>query len=154
VAGTKRHYVIQDDRAHVQYGAGSKASGTRVEVRDNTQARRYEAIVHGQLAGFAVYRRPPRLITFVSEAMVDDRLAGVSAYERPPGLIAIVHTEVFEAFSGSGVGAALVAGALDDARRQGLAVLPLCPFVSAYIRKHRAYLDVVPPSRREAFQLG
>ncbi len=145
--------MIQNDRPHVQYGAGPRASGTDIEVRDNTQARRYEAIVDGQLAGFAVYRRPPRLITFVNEAKVDDRLTGVSAYERPPALIAFLHTEVFEAFRGSGVGAALVAGALDDARRQSLAVLPFCPFVSSYIRKHRTYLDVVPPSRREAFQL-
>jgi predicted GNAT family acetyltransferase len=44
---------------------------------------------------------------------------------------------------GSGVGSALVAGALDDIRSRGLRVVPLCPFVAAFIRRHSEYADLV-----------
>jgi predicted GNAT family acetyltransferase len=49
-----------------------------------------------------------------------------------------------------GLGSALVAGALDDARARGLRVVPICPFVDAYIRRHPDYADLVvtDPARR------
>ena len=37
----------------------------------------------------------------------------------------------------------LAAGALDDARHRGFTVVPLCPFVTAYLRHHPEQLDVV-----------
>jgi predicted GNAT family acetyltransferase len=99
-----------------------------IEVRDNPGEERYEALVDGELAGFAVYRLRP-------------------------GLIAFMHTEVDDAFEGHGVGSALVSGALDDVRGRALDVLPFCPFVNAYIEEHRDYVDLVPESQREAFGL-
>jgi predicted GNAT family acetyltransferase len=42
-----------------------------------------------------------------------------------------------------GLGARLVAGALDDIRARGLRVVPFCPFVRAYIRRHPEYADLV-----------
>jgi len=47
----------------------------------------------------------------------------------------------------------LIAGALDDARERGLAVLPFCPFVNAYIERHREYAALVPANYREHFGL-
>lgn len=80
-------------------------------------------------------------------------MAGFVAYRMQPGLIAFVHTEVDDAFEGHGVGSILVREALADARRRGFEVLPLCPFVNAFIERHREYLGLVPASRREEFGL-
>jgi hypothetical protein len=32
-------------------------------------------------------------------------------------------------------------------------VLPFCPFVNDYIRRHRQYVAIVPESRRRDFEL-
>jgi predicted GNAT family acetyltransferase len=87
-----------------------------VEVSNNTALSRYEARVDGELAGFSVYV-----------------LRGTD--------IVFTHTEVH--VEGKGVGGTLVREALDDVRRNGtLRVVPLCPFVKAYIEKHPAYADL------------
>ncbi len=36
------------------------------------------------------------------------------------------------------------AAALDDAARQGLDVLPLCPFIARYIERHTEYAGLLP----------
>jgi hypothetical protein len=43
-----------------------------------------------------------------------------------------------------------VRAALDDARERGLRVVPICPFVDDYVRRHPAYADLVvdDPARR------
>jgi uncharacterized protein len=39
-------------------------------------------------------------------------------------------------------------------RRQGIAVLPFCPFVRGYIAKHPdEYLELVPAAQRHHFDL-
>jgi predicted GNAT family acetyltransferase len=55
----------------------------------------------------------------------------------------LIHTEVPEALEGHGYGAALAAAALDYARRERIKVIPTCPFVSAYIRRHPADATLV-----------
>ncbi len=87
------------------------------------------------------------------EAHADATLAGILQYRRRPALIALVHTEVVPAFEGQGVGGALARAALDDARAGGIAVLPFCPFVNAYIQRHPEYADLVPANLREQFGL-
>ena len=72
-----------------------------------------------------------------------------AAYVRRPGAIVFTHTEVPPALEGRGVGSRLARDALDDARRRGLAVIPRCPFVAAYIRRHPEYRDLVPADRRD-----
>ncbi len=92
-----------------------------VTVVDNPAEHRYEARVGGRLAGFAQYR------------LRGDR-------------IVFVHTEVDDEFEGHGVGSRLASGALDDARARGLVVVPLCPFIADYIRRHPEYQDLVHAS--------
>lgn len=87
------------------------------------------------------------------EARVGDELAGFTVYRERPGLIAFMHTEVDPRFEGQGVGGRLVAGALEDARARDLAVLPFCPFVNAYIRRHPDFAALVPESNRAQFGL-
>ena len=86
-------------------------------VRDNAAASRYE------------------LETPDGRAFIDYRREGV--------VVAMVHAEVPAALWGRGFGSQLVQGALELARAQGLKVLPRCPFVAAYIRRHPQYQDLL-----------
>lgn len=78
-----------------------------------------------------------------------ERMIGEAAYHRRDGRIALIHTEVDEALEGRGLGSTLVATALDDARREGLEVVPLCPFVAAFIERNPEYQDLVATDYRE-----
>jgi predicted GNAT family acetyltransferase len=84
------------------------------------------------------------------EAVVDGEVAGFSQYQLTDELIVFTHTEVDERFEGRGIGSALAQFALDDVRAAGeRKVLPLCPFVKAWIGRHGDYVDLVygaPPS--------
>jgi uncharacterized protein len=73
----------------------------------------------------------------------DGVLAGVAAYQLAPNLIVMTHTEVDPAFAGQGVATVLIRGALDDIRDRGLPMLPLCPFVEAFLQRHPDYRDLV-----------
>jgi predicted GNAT family acetyltransferase len=97
-----------------------------IEVTDDAEHERYVITANGEVAGFVQYRRRPQLIAFV-------------------------HTEIDPAFEGRGLGGRLVGAALDAARADGLAVLPFCPFVNAYIQRHPAYGDLVPEAFRAQF---
>jgi predicted GNAT family acetyltransferase len=55
----------------------------------------------------------------------------------------LTHTRVPREAAGNGYGAALVRAALEYARARGLKVIPTCPFVSAYLRRHTEYADLV-----------
>jgi uncharacterized protein len=60
---------------------------------------------------------------------------------------AMHHTEVEPGYGGRGLGDELARAALADVRGRCLVLVPLCPFIAAYIRRHPAeYLDLVAPS--------
>jgi predicted GNAT family acetyltransferase len=86
-------------------------------------------------------------------ATIDGEQAGFIVYRLRPGLIALIHTEVEERFEGHGVGGRLARFALDQARAKGLAVLPFCPFVNGWMKRHPEYTDLVPDSYRANFDL-
>ena len=69
--------------------------------------------------------------------------AGLIEYRSQPGVVVLIHTEVDPAFSGQGLGERLVAGALEDLRARGRTLVPLCPFVRAYLRRHPDQADLV-----------
>ena len=77
------------------------------------------------------------------ELRLDGHLIGVAAYRRRNGHIAFTHTEVDESCEGCGFGSRLAAAALDDARRQGLEIVPLCPFIAHYVEGHPEYQELV-----------
>lgn len=77
------------------------------------------------------------------EAWVGDEVAGFAEYRQEPGRLIFTHTVVEAAFEGTGVGSRLAAAALDEARARGLSVVPQCPFIAGYIRRHPAYQDLV-----------
>ncbi|HEU4658383.1 MAG TPA: GNAT family N-acetyltransferase [Capillimicrobium sp.] len=73
----------------------------------------------------------------------DGRRLGFIRYGWRRGAIVLVHTEVDPSAEGQGVGNRLVAGALDDIRSRGLRMVPVCPFVAAYLRRHPEQQDLV-----------
>jgi len=83
------------------------------------------------------------------ELRLDGRLVGLLAYRRRNGSAAFTHTEVVPECEGRGFGSRLVAAALDDARRKGVAVIPLCPFVAHYIDAHPEYEPLVTEGYRQ-----
>jgi uncharacterized protein len=84
------------------------------------------------------------------ELRLDGRLVGLAAYRRRDGRIAFTHTEVDDALEGRGFGSRLAAAALEDAGRQALDVVPLCPFMASYIKRHPEYERLVAPGYRGA----
>jgi len=84
-----------------------------VAVTHNQEARRFEATVDGFRA----------LIT----------------YRRFPDRIVLLHTEVPTPYQGHGIAAKLTRAALDFARANHLRVVPLCPYVSNFLRKDSEY---------------
>jgi predicted GNAT family acetyltransferase len=104
------------------------------------------------LASSFVVRDAPERDRFEIEA--DGAVAGFVQYRRRPGTISFLHTEIDPEYEGEGLGGALVSVALDEARREGVGVLPFCPFVRSYIEHHAEYLDLVPEERRADFRLA
>jgi predicted GNAT family acetyltransferase len=90
---------------------------------DNTALSRYELVVDGEIA-------------FIDHVAEGDA-------------VAFMHTEVPKSMAGKGIGSKLVRGALDDARRRGLKVVPRCPFVHEYVERHPEYQDIVLPVNKD-----
>lgn len=84
------------------------------------------------------------------EGALDGQVVGFAAYQKTDALIVFTHTEVDPAMEGKGVGGAIVRHALDHAREEGLRVLPVCPFVQAWMGRHPEYaeLDYRAPASR------
>ncbi len=70
-------------------------------------------------------------------------------YVKQPGKIYLTHTEVPESLEGKGIGSALVRQVLEDIREKGLILVPLCPFVAAYISQHPEYQILVKANNTE-----
>jgi uncharacterized protein len=67
-------------------------------------------------------------------------------FKRDADTIVLNHTEVPPESRGGGIASRLARHALDYAREQGLTVVPRCPFVTAYLRRHPEYRDLVQQS--------
>ena len=81
------------------------------------------------------------------ELYVEDALAGTLEYRYEAGRLVLPRTVIEPAFAGQGLGARLVAGALDDVRARGEQVVPECDFVAAYIERHPAYQNMIATDR-------
>jgi len=90
-----------------------------VGVRHNEEARRFELYING--------------------------LRALLTYRLSLDRIVLLHTEVPRSLEGQGLAAKLTRFALDFAREKRLGVIPLCPYASSFIRKHKEYQDLVSP---------
>jgi predicted GNAT family acetyltransferase len=75
-----------------------------------------------------------------------DEVIGAAHYRRRPGQIVFTHTVVDDAYGGQGLGAVLARAALTDVRDSALRIVPVCPFIAAYLRRHHEFDDVVDPA--------
>jgi len=69
------------------------------------------------------------------ELWVDGRLAELP-YRRNGKRLVLIHTEVPVELEGRGLGGALVMAAIDRAKRDGMTVVPLCPFARSWLQRH------------------
>ena len=77
------------------------------------------------------------------EAIDGERVAGFIKYELRLDRIWLVHTEVEPSREGTGLAAFLVRTTLDMIRARGGIIVPSCPFVAGWIRRHPDYADLV-----------
>ncbi|WP_353828505.1 GNAT family N-acetyltransferase [Agromyces sp. SYSU T0242] len=85
-----------------------------VEVVRDDEARRYRLRLAGEQVGFAEFRAKPDRIMFF-------------------------HTVVDPAFEGRGLGTRLAKTVVEDAIARGERIVPTCPFIAAWLRKHPGY---------------
>ena len=73
------------------------------------------------------------------ELTVDGVLAGTAEFRARPGRIVFTHTVVKPEYEGRGLGSRLAEFVLDDAVARGETIVPVCPFIAAYLREHAGY---------------
>ncbi|WP_043628799.1 GNAT family N-acetyltransferase [Nonomuraea candida] len=95
-----------------------------IEVVDNTTESRFEILVDGKVAGFADYRLLPTKIV-------------------------LTHTEVAPAYEGQGLAGRLVGHALQASADTGLRVVPVCPYVAKYIKRHPEFESLLDGAEPE-----
>jgi predicted GNAT family acetyltransferase len=76
-------------------------------------------------------------------ARVDGAEAEMTFSRATPHLVIVDHTEVPDTLRGKGVGQALALNAVEDARKGGWKIVPLCPFFRAQSMRHPEWHDVV-----------
>ncbi|MBO1752943.1 N-acetyltransferase [Actinotalea sp. BY-33] len=74
-----------------------------------------------------------------------EEAAGYAQFREEDGRAVFFHTEVRHAYDGHGLGTTLVRKALEDVRGRGLRIVPQCPFVAAFLRRHHEFDDLVDP---------
>ena len=84
--------------------------------------------------------------------LVIDGLPALLTYRRFPERIVFDHTEVPERLEGKGLAAKLAGVALEYARANRLRVVPLCPYISSFIRKHTEYHDLLASDELQKLQ--
>lgn len=67
---------------------------------------------------------------------VDGKVAGFTLIEDRDGTRTFPHTEVDDAFQGRGLATILIGEALERTRDAGLRIVPVCPTVADYVKKH------------------
>ena len=92
----------------------------QIQVVHDPAQQRFAVSVDGELAGFAEYR---------------SRSGGTRRD--------FTHTEIDPAYAGQGLGGTLVSAALEQTRAEGLTIIPHCPFVAAWLRRHPDFAGTV-----------
>lgn len=77
------------------------------------------------------------------EIRVEGNIAKIEYIKSNNGDIYLIHTEVPAILGGKGIGSQLAEKVLTDIERQGLRLVPICPFVAGYIHKYPDWRRIV-----------
>ena len=69
------------------------------------------------------------------EMNVDGHTA-IIEFKQYPGIIALLHTEVPPQLEGKGAATAIIEKTLDYIEKKNFKLIPLCPLVVAYLKRH------------------
>lgn len=76
------------------------------------------------------------------EMHVDNQLA-VIEYKQSPTAIYLTHTEVPLQLEGKGVASAIIEKALAYIQQANMKLVPLCPFVAGYLKRHPEWNTII-----------
>ncbi|MGW8762669.1 GNAT family N-acetyltransferase [Streptomyces sp. NPDC055815] len=86
------------------------------------------------------------------EILVDGERAGLTAYRDRDDRRVFFHTEIDDAHAGQGLAAILVEQALTDVRASGMRIVPVCPYVAKFLKKHEEFADITDPVTPEVLE--
>ncbi|MGW0759845.1 GNAT family N-acetyltransferase [Streptomyces sp. NPDC002814] len=86
------------------------------------------------------------------EILVDGRRAGLTAYRDLGVQRVFFHTEIDKTFAGQGLGPQLVQQALADVRASGMRIVPVCPYVAKFLKRHDEFADITDPVTPEVLR--
>lgn len=75
------------------------------------------------------------------EVHIGDQMA-VIKYRLAKGESIFTHTGVPAVFEGQGIAGKMAKVAVEYAKAEGLRIRPLCPYVAAYIKRHKEYQSI------------
>ena len=104
-----------------------------VEISNNAGQNRFELRMNGDLVGIVGYY---------------DYDSAKPGRTNRPTVVSFMHTVITEDFGHRGLAAAMVRGSLDEARRYGWKVRPVCTYVQRFVAHNPEYRDVVLPEDR------
>lgn len=76
------------------------------------------------------------------ETTIDGQLCVID-YQRDGNHLTLPHVGVAKALEGRGIAAQLTQTALDWARAEHCRVIPVCPYVQSWLRRHPEYQDLL-----------
>ncbi len=85
------------------------------------------------------------------QLIVDGHTAFID-YEENDKIIKLIHTESPEALAGRGVATALIEKTLKYLKDNDYQLVPLCPLVFAYIKRHAEWKRLVPSKYIKLFE--
>lgn len=77
------------------------------------------------------------------ELWVDGHLGRIEYILNKTGLIFLTHTEVAHELEGKGVASKMVKDVLEYIEDHNLKLVPLCPYVAGYLKRHPEYQSLL-----------
>lgn len=116
------------------------ANSPSAEISNNADQNRFELRLNGDLVGILAYYE------FDSN----------SAQRRPGGtrIVSFMHTVITDDFGHRGLAGVMVRGSLEQARRYGWKVRPVCTYVQRFLAGNSDFRDVVVALENSPEQLA
>lgn len=76
------------------------------------------------------------------ELQIEDKTAFIE-YIRTTDKLFLTHTEVPKELEGQGIGSKMVVHAFNFIKADNLKLVPLCPFVAAYLKRHPEWKNIL-----------